>query len=110
MSTAKKTKTATAAVKNRFYDIILSPVVTEKATLASEQNKVIFQVRPDADKAEVKSAVEALFGVKVTKVNTINVLGKEKRFRGRLGRRSDTKKAVVTLAAGQTIDIAAGVK
>lgn len=108
---AKKTKTAKSATVNAaLYDVILSPIITEKATMASEHNKVLFKIRPDADKKIVKEAVEALFGVTVEKVNTINVLGKQKRFRGRPGKRQDTKKAIVTLAAGQTIDIAAGVK
>jgi len=92
----------------RNYDTILAPVITEKATLLSEQNKVVFQVAGDATKDEIASAVEALFKVNVTKVNTLNVKGKTKRFRGRIGRRSDVKKAVVTLAEGQSIDITTG--
>ena len=92
----------------RNYDTILAPVITEKATLLSEQNKVVFRVAGDASKDEIASAVEALFKVNVTKVNTINVKGKTKRFRGRLGRRSDVKKAIVTLAEGQSIDITTG--
>ena len=107
---AKKTKAKSAAINPKLYDVILSPVITEKATMASEFNKVLFKIHPDADKKIVKEAVEALFGVTVEKVNTINVLGKTKRFKGRPGKRSDTKKAIVTLAAGQSIDIAAGVK
>ena len=111
MSAAKKTKKADAKViRDRFYDIITAPVITEKATALSEHNKVVFRIANDADKTEVKQAVEALFGVKVLKVNTLNVQGKTKRFKGRLGTRSDTKKAVVTLAAGQSIDFASGVK
>jgi large subunit ribosomal protein L23 len=90
----------------RHYDAILSPVITEKATLLSEQNKVVFRV--DATKDEISAAVEALFKVTVTKVNTLVVKGKTKRFRGRPGRRSDVKKAVVTLAEGQSIDITTG--
>ena len=85
----------------RHYDAILSPVITEKATLLSEQNKVVFRVANDATKDEIAAAVEALFKVNVTKVNTLVVKGKTKRFRGRPGRRSDVKKAVVTLAEGQ---------
>jgi large subunit ribosomal protein L23 len=92
----------------RHYDTVLSPVITEKATLLSEQNKVIFKVAKHATKDEIAEAVEALFKVNVTKVNTLIVKGKTKRFRGHLGRRSDFKKAVVTLAAGQSIDIATG--
>ena len=92
----------------RHYDTILAPVITEKATLLSEQNKVVFRVAADASKDEIAAAVEALFKVNVTKVNTLNVKGKTKRFRGIIGRRSDVKKAVVTLAEGQSIDITTG--
>ena len=92
----------------RHYDTILAPVITEKATVLSEQNKVVFQVAADASKDEIAAAVEALFKVNVTKVNTLNVKGKTKRFRGIVGRRSDVKKAVVTLAEGQSIDITTG--
>ena len=92
----------------RHYDAILSPVITEKATLLSEQNKVVFRVAKDATKDEIAAAVEALFKDNVTKVNTLVVKGKTKRFRGRPGRRSDVKKAVVTLAEGQSIDITTG--
>lgn len=83
-------------------------MITEKATLLSEQNKVVFRVAKDATKDEIAAAVEALFKVNVTKVNTLVVKGKTKRFRGRPGRRSDVKKAVVTLAEGQSIDITTG--
>ena len=93
----------------RHYDTILSPVITEKATLLSEHNKVVFRVAADATKDEIAHAVEALFKVNVTKVNTLNVKGKTKRFRGMLGRRSDYKKAIVTLAEGQKIDVTTGV-
>ena len=92
----------------RHYDTILAPVITEKATLLSEQNKVVFRVAADASKDEIAAAVEALFKVNVTKVNTLNVKGKTKRFRGRLGQRSDVKKAIVTLAEGQSIDVTTG--
>jgi large subunit ribosomal protein L23 len=92
----------------RHYDTVLAPVITEKATLLSEQNKVVFRVAADATKDEIAAAVEALFKVNVTKVNTLNVKGKTKRFRGIMGRRSDVKKAVVTLAEGQSIDITTG--
>ena len=92
----------------RHYDTILAPVITEKATLLSEQNKVVFRVAQDSTKDEIAAAIEELFKVKVTKVNTLNVKGKTKRFRGRPGRRSDVKKAIVTLAEGQSIDISTG--
>ena len=92
----------------RHYDTILAPVITEKATLLSEQNKVVFRVAQDASKDEIAAAVEALFKVTVTNVNTLVTKGKTKRFRGRPGRRSDVKKAVVTLAEGQSIDITTG--
>ena len=92
----------------RHYDTVLSPVITEKATLLSEQNKVVFRVSADASKDEIAAAVEELFKVKVTKVNTMVTKGKTKRFRGIIGRRSDVKKAIVTLAEGQSIDITTG--
>ena len=92
----------------RHYDTILAPVITEKATMLSDQNKVVFKVPLDATKPEITAAVEELFKVKVTKVNTLNVKGKTKRFRGIVGRRSDVKKAIVTLAEGQSIDITTG--
>lgn len=92
----------------RNYDVIVSPVITEKSTLASEDNQVVFNVARDASKPEIKKAVEALFGVKVTAVNTVLRKGKVKRFRGHLGRQSDVKKAFVTLAEGQSIDVTTG--
>jgi large subunit ribosomal protein L23 len=92
----------------RHYDTILSPVITEKSTLLSEQNKVVFKVADDASKDEIAAAVEALFKVKVTKVNTIVTKGKTKRFKGIMGRRSDVKKAIVTLQEGQSIDVTTG--
>jgi large subunit ribosomal protein L23 len=92
----------------RHYDVIVSPIVTEKSTMASEQNQVVFKVAKKATKPEIKAAVEALFGVKVTGVNTLVRKGKLKRFRGTVGRQSDVKKAVVTLADGHSIDIATG--
>jgi large subunit ribosomal protein L23 len=91
-----------------LYDVIRSPVITEKATMLSEHNQVSFRVAIDATKPQIREAVERLFDVKVTKVNTIRVKGKVKRFRGRLGRRSDFKKAVVTLAQGNRIDVTTG--
>ena len=96
------------AATARHYDTILSPVITEKTTLLSEQNKVAFKVANDATKDEIAAAVEELFKVKVTKVNTIVTKGKTKRFRGIVGRRNDVKKAIVTLAEGQSIDITTG--
>jgi large subunit ribosomal protein L23 len=92
----------------RHYDVIVGPVITEKATAASEQNKVVFKVRKDATKPQIKAAVEKLFDVKVTAVNTLITKGKVKMFRGRPGQRSDVKKALVTLAEGQSIDVTTG--
>ncbi|MDI7775143.1 50S ribosomal protein L23 [Asticcacaulis sp. EMRT-3] len=92
----------------RNFDVLLSPHITEKATLLSEQNKVVFKIALDASKDEVASAVEAIYNVKVTKVNTIVTKGKTKRFKGIKGRRNDMKKAIVTLAEGQSIDITTG--
>ena len=92
----------------RHYDAIIAPVITEKATLLTEQNKVVFQVAKDASKDEIAAAVEELFKVRVIKVNTMITKGKTKRFRGILGQRSDVKKAIVTLQEGQTIDISTG--
>jgi len=92
----------------RNFDVLLSPHITEKATLLSELNKVVFKIALDASKDEVASAVEAIYNVKVTKVNTIVTKGKTKRFKGIKGRRVDVKKAIVTLAEGQSIDITTG--
>ena len=92
----------------RHYDVIVSPVITEKATALSEQNKVVFKVKSDATKPQIKEAVEKLFDVKVKSVNTLVTKGKVKMFRGTRGQRSDVKKAVVTLAEGQTIDVTTG--
>ncbi|WP_333868121.1 50S ribosomal protein L23 [Cypionkella sp.] len=96
------------SVKPEHYDLIKKPVITEKATLASEHNVVVFQVAMDATKPQVKEAVEAVFGVKVKAVNTTITKGKAKKFRGRAGERSDKKKAYVTLEAGNTIDVSTG--
>jgi len=90
------------------YDVILSPVITEKSTEASQNNQVVFRVRREATKPQIKAAVEALFQVKVEGVNTLVRKGKLKRFRGRLGRQSDVKHAVVTLRDGQSIDVTTG--
>jgi large subunit ribosomal protein L23 len=96
-------------VKERWYDIILSPLVTEKSTAGSEVNQVTFRVSTDATKPEIKKAVEGLFEVKVKRVNTIRMNGKVKRFKGHLGKRANWKKAIVSLADGETIDIMTGV-
>ena len=92
----------------RHYDVILSPVITEKATMASEFNKVTFKVRRDATKPQIKEAVEKLFDVKVKSVNTLVRQGKIKAFRNRLGQQSDVKRAVVTLEEGHRIDVTTG--
>ena len=107
---AKKAKAALAAgaITPAMYDFILAPLITEKATLASEHNQVMFRVPLKATKPEIKQAIEALFKVQVTRVSTMITKGKQKRFRGRLGQRSDVKKAIVTLAAGQSIDVTTG--
>jgi large subunit ribosomal protein L23 len=94
--------------KERMYQTILAPLVTEKATALSEQNQVVFRVPLEATKPEIKAAVEELFGVKVLAVNTLVVKGKTKRFKGRPGQRSDWKKAMVKLAEGQSIDLTTG--
>lgn len=98
-------------VKNadpRHYDVIRSPVITEKATMLSEYNKVVFKVARTATKPQIKAAIEKLFDVKVKSVNTLVTEGKMKVFRGRLGQRSDIKKAVVTLEDGHSIDVTTG--
>ena len=95
--------------KARMYDIVRAPMVTEKSTMASQHNQVAFRVPLDASKPEIKAAVEGIFKVKVMAVNTIRTKGKVKRFRGQLGKRGDTKKAMVTLAEGQSIDVTTGV-
>jgi large subunit ribosomal protein L23 len=95
--------------RQQMYDLILSPVITEKATNVSEHNQVVFRVPLTATKREVKAAVEGLFDVEVIAVNTIRVMGKVKRTRGRIGRRSDYKKAIVTLAEGARIDVTTGI-
>lgn len=92
----------------RNYDVLVSPVITEKATMASEANQVLFNVTGDATKTEIKQAVEGLFGVKVKSVNTLNRKGKVKRFRGIMGKQNDIKKAVVTLVDGESIDVTTG--
>ena len=96
------------SVKPEHYDVIRKPIITEKATMASEANAVVFQVRRDATKPLIKEAVEALFGVKVKAVNTTITKGKVKKFRGKTGVRNDVKKAYVTLEEGNTIDVSTG--
>jgi large subunit ribosomal protein L23 len=97
------------AIDIRHYDVVLSPHITEKSTLLSEHNAVVFKVANDASKPEIKAAVEALFGVTVTGVNTIVAKGKTKRWKGEAYKRSDSKKAIVTLAEGQSIDVTTGI-
>ena len=99
----------TRLARQQMYDIVRSPEITEKATNASEHNQVMFRVPLTATKREVKAAVEGLFRVNVTAVNTIRVMGKLKRVRGRPGRRADYKKAIVTLGEGQRIDVTTGI-
>ncbi|GAW35312.1 large subunit ribosomal protein L23 [Roseovarius sp. MBR-154] len=96
------------SAKPEHYDVIRKPVITEKATMASENGAVVFEVAIDANKPQIKEAVEALFGVKVKAVNTTITKGKQKRFRGQMGRRNDVKKAYVTLVEGNTIDVTTG--
>ena len=96
------------SAKTEHYDVIRKPIITEKATMASENGAVVFEVAIAATKPEIKDAVEALFGVKVKAVNTTITKGKSKRFRGQLGRRKDVKKAYVTLEEGNTIDVSTG--
>ena len=98
-----------AAPTAKHYDTILSPIITEKATILSEQNAVVFKVATKATKPEIKAAVEALFGVNVTGVNTLIQKGKTKRWKGREYTRTDMKKAIVTLAIGQSIDVTTGI-
>ena len=103
-------KKSNVAVDNRHYDVIVAPHITEKATLVSEANAVVFKVAGDATKPEIKAAVEALFSVKVTGVNTIVQKGKTKRWKGKPYKRSDFKKAIVTLAEGDQIDVTTGLQ
>ncbi len=96
-------------VDARHYDVVLSPHITEKSTMLSEHNAVVFKVASDASKPEIKAAIEALFNVSVTGVNTIVTKGKSKRWKGKPYQRSDFKKAIVTLADGQSIDVTSGI-
>ena len=105
MSSRARKRVNTFVSKAAAYDKILRPIITEKATMANENGQITFAVSIDATKPEIKAAIEMLFDVKVKAVNTIIQKGKAKAFRGRLGRRSDTKKAMVTLAEGQNIDL-----
>ena len=102
-------RVATTLTRQQMFDIVRSPVITEKATNVSEHSQVIFRVPLTATKRQVRAAIEGLFNVKVIAVNTIRVRGKLKRFRGRVGRRSDYKKALVTLSEGQRIDVTTGI-
>ena len=108
MSEAQAAPAKPVISKERMYQTILSPIVTEKATALTERNQVVFKVALEATKQEIKAAVEGLFNVKVLAVNTMVVKGKTKRFRGRVGQRSDWKKAMVRLAEGQSIDLTTG--
>jgi large subunit ribosomal protein L23 len=103
---AKKQQTAPDA---RHYDIVLAPHITEKSTMLSEHNAVVFKVAAKATKPEIKAAIEALFGVEVVGVNTIVTKGKSKRWQGKPYQRSDVKKAIVRLAEGQSIDVTSGI-
>ncbi len=98
-----------ALTRQEMFEILRLPVITEKATNASGNNQVTFRVALNATKPEIKAAVEALFNVKVRRVNTLRVMGKRKRVRGRIGRRSDYKKAIVTLAEASRIDVTTGI-
>jgi large subunit ribosomal protein L23 len=96
------------STKAELYDVIRKPIITEKATMASENNAVVFEVSIDANKPQIREAIETLFNVKVKAVNTTITKGKVKRFRGQLGKRKDVKKAYVTLEEGNTIDVSTG--
>ena len=95
-------------IAHSHYDVIRSPVITERSTALSEHNKVVFKVAPNAKKADIKAAIEALFKVKVKSVNTLVRKGKDRRFRGIMGRTSDSKRAIVTLEEGFSIDVTTG--
>ncbi len=102
-------KPQTKAPEARHYDVVVAPHITEKSTMLSEHNAVVFRVSQSASKPEIKAAIEALFGVTVTNVNTMVTKGKSKRWKGKPYQRSDVKKAIVTLAAGQSIDVTSGI-
>lgn len=99
----------TKNVTERMYNILVKPIITEKSSMVAENNVLTFEVAKDSNKTEIKAAIEAIYNVKVEKVNTLVQQGKTKRFRGHLGRRSDVKKAMVKLADGHNIDVSAGV-
>jgi large subunit ribosomal protein L23 len=109
MAKAPKKSGKADGLDTRHYDVIVAPHITEKSTLLSEHNAVVFKVADKATKPEIKAAVEALFDVKVVGVNTLTQKGKTKRWKGKPYRRSDVKKAVVTLAPGQSIDVTSGI-
>ena len=109
MSVRPRKKIEATVSINKAYQVILSPLVTEKSTQMSEHNKIVFAVPLSASKFDVKSSIEKIFSVKVKSVHTILLKGKTKRFKGVLGKRSDTKKAIVTLAPGNSIDLSVGV-
>tara|TARA_A200000113_G_scaffold109175_1_gene98013 strand:- start:835 stop:1164 length:330 start_codon:yes stop_codon:yes gene_type:complete len=109
MSVRPRKKIDLRMSENKAYQVILNPLVTEKSTQQSEFNKMVFSVPVNATKLEIKSSIEKIFSVKVKSVNTILLKGKVKRFKGVLGRRSNTKKAIVTLVPGDTIDLSVGV-
>ncbi len=100
---------AAEAIDLKHFDVVVKPIITEKSTLVGEHNQLVFQVAKTASKPEIKAAVEALFNVKVTSVNTLVQKGKTKRWRGEAYRRNDLKKAIVTLAEGQSIDVTTGI-
>ena len=109
MSTNRKPRGRIEISAERMYDIVRSPVITEKATMVSENKQVVFRVPIDATKPEIRAAIEGLFKVKVVGVNTLVQKGKTKRWKGRPGKRNDVKKAVIRLAEGDSIDITTGV-
>ena len=109
MSVRPRKKINLKMSENKAYQVILNPLVTEKSTQQSEFNKMVFSVPVNATKLEIKSSIEKIFSVKVKSVNTIVLKGKVKRFKGVLGRRSNTKKAIVTLVPGDTTDLSVGV-
>ena len=102
-------KPHSTAIDNRHYDVVLAPHITEKSTMLSDHNAVVFKVAGSATKPEIKAAVEAIWNVKVANVNTMVTKGKTKKWKGVAYRRSDAKKAIVTLAPGQSIDITSGI-
>lgn len=108
MSSNAKPRGRIKMSRERMYDVLRSPAITEKSTLLSEHNQIVFQVATSASKPEIRAAVEGLFGVKVKAVNTLRQSGKVKRWKGQLGRRAEYKKAIVTLVEGSSIDVSTG--